>query len=118
MNDKSKNIIKDEKIKNINIRFQKIVGLPTKDLRKLVDTGKQEIGEGIVIIFTSKDDKIGLAVGITDKLTKKYNAVEFAKIASETIGGKGGGGRPDFAQAGGVLEDKIDESFGKLKSLI
>jgi len=118
LNDKSKNIIKDEKIKNINIRFQKIVGLPTKDLRKLVDTGKQEIGEGIVIIFTSKDDKIGLAVGITDKLTKKYNAVEFAKIASETIGGKGGGGRPDFAQAGGVLEDKIDESFGKLKSLI
>mgnify|MGYP001237011541 FL=1 len=118
LSDKSKNIIKDEKIKKINVRFQKIIGLPTKDLRKLVDSGKKEIGEGVVIIFACNDDKIGLAVGITDKLTSKYNAVNFAKIASETIGGKGGGGRPDFAQAGGILEDKIDESFNKIKSLI
>tara|TARA_B100000427_G_scaffold208875_1_gene174028 strand:- start:5603 stop:7348 length:1746 start_codon:yes stop_codon:yes gene_type:complete len=118
LSDKSKNIIKDEKIKKINVRFQKIIGLPTKDLRKLVDSGKKEIGEGVVIIFACNDDKIGLAVGITDKLTSKYNAVNFAKIASETIGGKGGGGRPDFAQAGGILKDKIDESFNKIKSLI
>ena len=67
---------------------------------------KKEIVEGIVIIFAIKDDKIGLAVGITEKLTKKYDAVKFAKIGSEIVGGKGGGGRPDFAQAGGALPDK------------
>ena len=87
-------------------------------MRKLVDEGKKDLGEGIVIIFTTKDDKIGLAVGVTDGLTKKYNAVDFAKKGSEIIGGKGGGGRPDFAQAGGVDINKIDEATIKLKSLI
>ena len=84
----------------------------------MVDSGKKEISEGIVIIFATKDNKIGLAVGVTDKLTKKYDAVKFAKIASEIVGGKGGGGRPDFAQAGGTKPDKIEEAFAKLKTLI
>ncbi len=79
---------------------------------------KKELGEGIVIIFASKDDKIGLAVGVTSSLIKKYNAVDFAKKGSEIIGGKGGGGRPDFAQAGGVDTSKIDDALEKLKSLI
>jgi len=116
--DKSKNIIKEETINNIKVRSQKVIDLPPKDLRKLVDIGKKEISEGIVIIFAIKEGKIGLAVGVTDKLKGKYDAVKFVKIGSETIGGKGGGGRPDFAQAGGVLEDKIEEAFSKLKSLI
>ena len=51
-------------------------------------------------------------------MIKKYNAVDFAKNGSEIIGGKGGGGRPDFAQAGGVDSSKIDEALEKLKSLI
>jgi len=79
---------------------------------------KKEIGEGLIIIFANKDGKVGLAVGVTKKLTSKYDAVKFAKLGSEVIGGKGGGGRPDFAQAGGVLENKIDEAFEKLKILI
>ena len=118
LNDKSKNIIKDETINNIKVRFQKISDLPPKELRGLVDNGKKEIGDGLVIIFANKDGKVGLAVGVTKKLTSKYDAVKFAKLGSEVIGGKGGGGRPDFAQAGGVLENKIDEAFEKLKVLI
>ena len=118
LNDKSKNIIKDETINNIKVRFQKISDLPPKELRGLVDNGKKEIGEGLIIIFANKDGKVGLAVGVTKKLISKYDAVKFAKLGSELIGGKGGGGRPDFAQAGGVLEDKIDEAFEKLKVLI
>tara|TARA_B100000427_G_scaffold299096_1_gene280525 strand:- start:444 stop:2189 length:1746 start_codon:yes stop_codon:yes gene_type:complete len=118
LSDKSKNIIKDEEIRGIKVRLQKVTDLPSKDLRKLVDNGKKEITEGIVMIFAIKDDKIGLAVGVTDKLIKKYDAVKFAKIGSEIVGGKGGGGRPDFAQAGGSLPGKIEEAFAKLKSLI
>ncbi len=118
LNDKSKNIIKDETINNIKVRFQKISDLPPKELRGLVDNGKKEIGDGLIIIFANKDGKVGLAVGVTKKLTSKYDAVKFAKLGSEVIGGKGGGGRPDFAQAGGVLENKIDEAFEKLKVLI
>ena len=118
LGDKEKNIIKDQNINGTKVRFQKVIDLPSKDLRKLVDSGKKEISEGIVIIFATKDNKIGLAVGVTDKLTKKYDAVKFAKIASEIVGGKGGGGRPDFAQAGGTIPDKIEEAFAKLKTLI
>ena len=100
------------------IFFQKISDLPPKELRGLVDKGKKEIGEGLIIIFASKDKKVGLAVGVTTKLTSKYDAVKFAKLGSEIVGGKGGGGRADFAQAGGLLENKIDEAFEKLKVLI
>ncbi len=118
LQDKTKNIIKDDKINNINVRFQKVQDLPPKDLRKLVDNGKKELGDGIVIVFATSEDKVGLAVGITDKLVDKYDAVKFAKLGSETIGGKGGGGRKDFAQAGGQDKSKIDEAFEKIKSLI
>jgi len=118
LQDKTKNIVSDETINGTKVRLQKVEDLPPKELRKLVDKGKKDLGEGIVIIFASKDDKIGLAVGITDSLSKKYNAVDFAKKGSEIIGGKGGGGRPDFAQAGGVDSSKIDEALEKLKSLI
>ena len=118
LKDKSKNIINDQKINNINVRFQKISDLPPKDLRKLVDNGKKELGEGIIVVFASKDEKIGLAVGVTNKLTEKYDAVKFAKIASEIVGGKGGGGRSDFAQAGGINISKIDEAIEKIKGLI
>ena len=118
LSDKKKNIVKDENIKKINIRFQKIDDLPFKELRRLVDQGKKDIKEGIVVIYAIKDDKIGLAVGVTDTLTEKYDAIKFVKSGSEILGGKGGGGRSDFAQAGGVHSNKIEESFEKIKSLI
>ena len=118
INNKSKNIINNEKINGINVRMQKIDGLPSKELRRLIDSGKKEIGEGIVIIFANKDDKVGLAVGITDKFKNKYDAVKFVKNGAEIIGGKGGGGRRDFAQAGGVNKNKIDDAFKSMKELI
>jgi alanyl-tRNA synthetase len=118
LDNNSKNIIHDDKINNINVRFQKVEDLPPKELRKLVDTGKRDLKSGIIIVFASLDDKVGIAVGITDELSDKYDAVKFAKTGSEVIGGKGGGGRKDFAQAGGQFKDKIDEAFEKIKSLI
>jgi len=118
LEDKSKNIIKDEEINGVKLRLQKIDGLPPKELRKLVDKGKKDLGEGIVVVFANKDDKVGLAVGVTDNLTNKFDAVQFVKVGSEIIGGKGGGGRKDFAQAGGQDQSKIGEAFEKLKSLV
>ncbi|MDA9731749.1 alanine--tRNA ligase [Candidatus Pelagibacter sp.] len=118
LSDKKKNTIKDQNIKKINIRFQKVDDLPFKELRRLVDQGKKDLKEGIVVIYAIKDDKIGLAVGVTDSLTEKYDAIKFVKSGSEILGGKGGGGRSDFAQAGGIHSNKIDESFEKIKSLI
>ncbi len=118
LGDKAKNIIKDENINGTKVRLQKVQDLSPKDLRKLVDAGKKELVDGIVIVFANKDEKVGLAVGVTENLTNKYDAVKFAKIGSEIIGGKGGGGRKDFAQAGGQDTNKIDEALDKLKTLI
>ncbi len=118
LNDKTKNKINDKEVKGVKIRFQNVDGLPPKELRKLVDEGKKELGEGIVVVFASKDDKVGVAVGITNKLIEKYDAVKFVKLSSEIIGGQGGGGRKDFAQAGGQDQSKIKDAFEKIKSLI
>ncbi len=118
LNDKSKNIVNDEIINGVKIRLQKVEDLPPKDLRKLVDNGKKELIDGIVVVFASKDEKVGLAVGVTQNLIDKYDAVKFAKTGSEIIGGKGGGGRKDFAQAGGQDISKIDEAIEKIKSLV
>ena len=118
LSDKSKNIINDQTINNVKVRFQKVIDLPPKDLRKLVDSGKKELTEGIIVVFAVKDEKIGLAIGVTENLTKKYDAVKLAKIGSEIIGGKGGGGRSDFAQAGGTDSSKIDTAFDQIKTLI
>ena len=118
LKDKSKNKIKDEKINGINVRFQTVEGLPPKDLRKLVDQGKKDLVEGLIIVFASQDNKVGLAIGITEKLTTKYDAVKFAKLGSEITGGKGGGGRKDFAQAGGQDVSKIGEALKRIKELI
>jgi len=118
LKDKSKNFIKDENIKNIKVRFQKVLDLPFKDLRKLIDEGKKELKEGIIVVYAINDDKVGLAVGVTKELENKFDAVKIVKTGSDIIGGQGGGGRTDFAQAGGTLVNKIEDSFESIKKLI
>ena len=118
LKDKSKNIIKDEDVNGIKTRFQKVLKLPFKDLRKLIDEGKKELEEGIIVVYAINDGKVGLAAGVTKGLEDKFDAVKIVKIGSKIIGGKGGGGRVDFAQAGGTIVDKIEESFENIKKLI
>jgi len=114
LKDKSKNEIRDKNVKGLKIRFQLVKNFPSKELRSLIDQGKKDLDKGIVIVYTIVDEKVGIAVGVTGDLTKKYNAVELVKLGSKVIGGTGGGGRDDFAQAGGNLPEKIDESFQKI----
>ncbi|WP_415300532.1 alanine--tRNA ligase [Candidatus Pelagibacter sp. Uisw_134_02] len=118
LSDKAKNKINDQIINGIKVRFQNISDLPFKDLRRLIDEGKKEIGEGLIIIYAINDNKVGLAVGVTKTLISKFDAVKIVRAGSEVIGGKGGGGRADFAQAGGTLPNKIQESFENIKKLI
>ncbi|MBE8191254.1 MAG: alanine--tRNA ligase [Alphaproteobacteria bacterium] len=75
--------------------------LPAKHLRELVDEGKAKIGSGVVVFIGIDNNKAGIAVGVTDDLTDRYDAVELVRIGAEKLGGKGGGGRADMAQAGG-----------------
>ena len=117
--DKNKNLIKDEIVNKIKIRFQKVNDLPTKELRTIIDQGKKELKEGIVIAYAIQEQKLGMAVGITRELSKKISALDLVKIGSSILGGKGGGGRDDFAQAGGEKIERIEESYKEiLKKLI
>ena len=112
--DKSKNIIQDKKIGDVIIREQILKDFPSKELRSIIDEGKKDIKSGIVVGISTFEDKVGLAVGVTKDLTSKYDAVDLVKAASVILGGKGGGGRKDFAQAGGVNKDKIKEAFKEI----
>jgi alanyl-tRNA synthetase len=87
-------------------------GVAPKDLRGLVDDAKRQLGSGIVaIVGVSDEGKAGLVVGVTDDLTRVYNAVELVRAGAEALGGKGGGGRPEFAQAGGPDGGKAETAL-------
>ncbi|MBX9684872.1 MAG: alanine--tRNA ligase [Hyphomicrobium sp.] len=86
----------------VRLLARTVQGLNPKDLRGLIDDGKKQVGSGIVAVVGVTDDgKAGLAVGVTDDLITTWSAVDLVKVGAEALGGKGGGGRPDMAQAGG-----------------
>ena len=116
--DKNKNIIKDKKIGSFLFRQQVLKDFPPKELRSVIDQGKKDIKNGIVVSISTFEGKVGGAVGLTKDLTKKFDAVELVKIVSKVLGGTGGGGRVDFAQAGGSHKDKIEEAFKTLNNKI
>ena len=109
--DKNKNRIQDKKIGNFIVRQQILSDFPPKELRSVIDQGKKDIKKGIVISISTFEEKVGVAIGVSNDLVSKYDAVELVKIASEMLGGKGGGGRKDFAQAGGTNKEKIEKAF-------
>ena len=115
---KNKNKIIDDKFDKLIFRKQVLDDLPPKELRNIVDKGKKEIKSGIIMACCTYEEKVGVAIGVTEKLVEKYDAVELVKQAAEILGGKGGGGRKDFAQAGGVNKNKIEEAFEYLSKKI
>ena len=114
----NKNKIIDDKFDNLIFRKQVLTDLPPKELRSIVDQGKKEIKSGVVMSCCTYEGKVGVAIGVTDKLVEKFDAVKLVKEVAEILGGKGGGGRRDFAQAGGVNKDKIEEAFKALSKKI
>jgi len=87
---------------SVKLLARTVEGVSAKDLRTLVDDGKRQLGSGIVaIIGLSEGGKAGIVVGVTDDLTQSYDAVDLVKAGAEALGGTGGGGRADLAQAGG-----------------
>jgi alanyl-tRNA synthetase len=106
-----------ETIGNVKYLARRVEGLNPKDLRGLVDNGKQQVGSGIVaIVGITEDGKAGLAIGVTDDLTDTYSAVDLVRIGAVAVGGKGGGGRPDMAQAGGPDGAKADDAIAAVRA--
>ncbi len=102
---------------DVKLLARTVLGLNPKDLRGLIDDGKKQIGSGVVaIIGVSEDGKAGLAVGVTDDLTTRINAVDLVKVGAQALGGKGGGGRPDLAQAGGPDGSKAESALAAIEA--
>jgi alanyl-tRNA synthetase len=78
-----------------------VEGVSPKDLKSLADEAKKRIGSGVVAFVAAADGKASIVAGVTEDLTARISAVDLVKAAAEALGGKGGGGRPDMAQAGG-----------------
>ena len=96
-----------------------VQGLPAKELKGLVDDGKKTVGSGIVaIIGVSDEGKAGIVVGVTGDLTERFNAVDLVRRGAEALGGKGGGGRPDMAQAGGPDGAKADAALAAIEAVL
>ena len=112
---KSKNIIKDVIHNKINIRFQKLLDYPVKRIQNFIEDQKKQINNKIIILYSVNEGKVTVAVGITNDLADKYDAAKLAKEIGVILGGKGGGGKKDFAQAsGGSDSSKIDSSFDEI----
>jgi alanyl-tRNA synthetase len=104
---------------DIKLLARTVQGLNPKDLRGLVDDGKKQVGSGVVaIVGVTEDGKAGLAVGVTEDLTKRISAVDLVKAGAEALGGKGGGGRPDMAQAGGPDGSKAEAALKAIEACL
>jgi alanyl-tRNA synthetase len=100
----------------VKLLARAVEGVETKDLKSLVDDGKKQIGSGVVaIVGVTEDGKAGIVVGVTSDLTSRFNAVELVRKGSEALGGKGGGGRPDMAQAGGPDGAKANAALSAIE---
>ena len=100
----------------VKLLARAVEGVETKDLKSLVDDGKKQIGSGVVaIVGVTEDGKAGIVVGVTADLTARFNAVELVRKGSEALGGKGGGGRPDMAQAGGPDGAKANAALSAIE---
>ncbi|MBX8800728.1 alanine--tRNA ligase [Ochrobactrum sp. MR28] len=112
----------DNETKTINgVQFmgRSVTGVAPKDLKPLADEGKKALGSGIVaFIGVSEDGKASAVVAVTEDLTSRFSAVDLVRVASSALGGQGGGGRPDMAQAGGPDGSKADEALEALAKAI
>ena len=91
-----------EEVNGVKFMGRVVEGVAAKDLKPMADDGKQALGSGVVVfVGTGEDAKASVVVAVTPDLTGRFSAVDLVRIAAEALGGKGGGGRPDMAQAGG-----------------
>ena len=105
-------------IHGIAFNAQRLDGVPAKDLRGLVDAAKQKLGSGVVVMIAVNEGKAALTVGVTADLTDALSAVDLVRVGAEAVGGKGGGGRADMAQAGGPDGARADAAIAAIEKAI
>jgi alanyl-tRNA synthetase len=109
----------NEVVAGVGFLGKSVTGVAPKDLKSLADAGKTSLGSGIVVfVGAGEDGKASVVVGVTDDLTKRFSAVDLVRVASAALGGQGGGGRPDMAQAGGPDAAKAADAIAAVKAAL
>jgi alanyl-tRNA synthetase len=110
---------RSETVAGVGFLGKAVSGVSPKDLKPLADAGKKSLGSGVVVfVGAGEDNKASVVVGVTDDLTGRFNAVDLVRAASAALGGQGGGGRPDMAQAGGPDASKADAAIAAVKAAL
>jgi alanyl-tRNA synthetase len=106
-------------IGDIKLMARAVTGIDIKDLKSLADDGKKQLGSGVVaFVATTEDGKASIVVGVTPDLVARISAVDLVRKASVVLGGKGGGGKPDMAQAGGPDGDKAEAALAAVAAAL
>jgi len=104
---------------DVKLLARAVSGIDIKDLKGLADEGKKQVGSGVVaLVATSEDGKGSIVVGVTPDLVSRFSAIDLVRKASEALGGKGGGGKPDMAQAGGPDGSKADAALRAIETAL
>ncbi|MFV1978456.1 MAG: alanine--tRNA ligase [Myxococcota bacterium] len=114
----SKDLTRDAReIAGVRVISARVAGAEAKELRGMVDDLRSQLTSGIVLLAAETNGQVSLALGVTKDLTDRYRAGDLIREVAIIVGGKGGG-RPDFAQAGGSDPSEIDAAFERLDALI
>ncbi len=108
----------NETVAGVGFVGQVIDGLDAKNLRGLIDDAKKSLGSGVAVVVAVNDGRASVATGVTADLTARVSAVDLVKVAAETLGGAGGGGRPDMAQAGGPDGSKAADAVAAVRTAV
>ena len=108
-----------ETVAGVGFLGKTVTGVSPKDLKPLADAGKSSLGSGVVVfVGAGEDGKASVVVGVTDDLTKRFSAIDLVRVASAALGGQGGGGRPDMAQAGGPDAARAGDAIAAVKAAL
>jgi alanyl-tRNA synthetase len=105
--------IKD--VAGVKFSPQLLEGVPPRELKSMADELKKRLGSGVVALVATTEGKASVVVGVTDDLTSRLNAVDLVKVGSIALGGSGGGGRADMAQAGGPEAAKAQAALDAIE---
>ncbi len=107
-----------EEVNGVKLSARNLGEVPPRDLKGLAETIGKQLGSGVVALVSTADGKASIVVGVSPDLTGRYSAVDLVRAASGAVGGKGGGGRPDLAQAGGPEGDRADDALAAVRTAL
>ena len=107
-----------EQVNGVKLAARNLGDVPPRELKSLADAIGQQLGSGVVALVSTAEGKASIVVGVSKDLAGKYSAVDLVRVASAAVGGKGGGGRPDMAQAGGPDAAKADDALVAIRTAL